>query len=103
MAQPTANYQARPHFWIVCCVVMTKGTVTMAKKTTPSKASGHPFTVGNEYRNRDGAYQVISINEPNMVIRYLDGRTLESPIALQARIWENIQGDDGNEFELELA
>jgi len=73
----------------------------MAKKITPAKAKGHPFTVGNQYCNRDGAYQVLSINEPNMVIRYLDGRTLESSIALQARIWENIQGGDEGEFELE--
>jgi hypothetical protein len=75
----------------------------MAKKTIPAKANGHPFTVGKQYRNREGEYQVISINEPNMVLRYLDGRTIESSIALQARIWENIQGDDGSEFELELA
>jgi hypothetical protein len=79
----------------------------MAKKTVPAqpvKRDAHPFTVGQQYRNRDGEYQVISINEPNMVIRYMDdGRTIESSIALQARIWENIQGDDGNEFELEFA
>lgn len=75
----------------------------MAKKTTPSKANGHPFMVGKEYRNRDGAYQVISINEPNMVIRYLDGRTVESSITLQARIWENIQDGDDSELELEPA
>ena len=78
----------------------------MAKKTVPVqpvKRDAHPFTVGKHYRNRDGEYQVVSISEPNMVIRYLDGRTIESSIALQARIWENIQGDDGNEFELEFA
>jgi hypothetical protein len=75
----------------------------MAKKTTPAKGDGHPFKIGKQYRNRDGDYQVISINEPNMVIRYLDGRTVESSIALQARIWENIQGGDDNDVELEPA
>lgn len=78
----------------------------MAKKPTPPptvKRDAHPFRVGQQYRNRDGEYQVVSINEPNMVIRYLDGRTIESEINLQRRIWENIQGDDGNEFDLELA
>lgn len=75
----------------------------MGKKPGPTKAVGHPFEVGKQYRNRDGEYQVISINEPNMVIRYLDGRAIESLIAVQARIWENIQSDDDNDFDLEPA
>ena len=61
----------------------------------------HPFKVGAQYHNRDGDYHVVSINEPNMVIRYLDGRTLESSILLQARIWENMQEGNGNDLELE--
>jgi hypothetical protein len=73
------------------------------KPILDSKGEAHPFKVGKQYRNRDGEYQVISINEPNMVIRYRDGRTVESSIALQARIWENIQHGDDNDFELELA
>jgi hypothetical protein len=60
----------------------------------------HPFKVGAQYHNRDGNYQVISIDEPNMVIRYQNGRTLESSIALQARIWENMQ--EGNDDDLDL-
>jgi hypothetical protein len=75
----------------------------MAKNPTSTKGVGHPFKVGKRYRNRNGEYQVISINDPNMVIRYLDGRTIESQIVLQARIWENIQGDDDNDFDLEPA
>ncbi|MCL4858563.1 MAG: hypothetical protein KJZ93_04125 [Caldilineaceae bacterium] len=71
----------------------------MKKKTPTVKEEGHPFKVGQQYQNRDGAYQVISIVEPNMVIRYGDGRTVESSIALQARIWENIQ--DGDDIEIE--
>lgn len=61
----------------------------------------HPFKVGAQYHNRDGNYQVISIDAPNMVIRYQNGRTLKSSIALQARIWENMQEDNGNDIEIE--
>lgn len=75
----------------------------MGKKPTPAKGDGHPFKVGEQYRNRNGEYQVVSINDPNMVIRYLDGHTIESQITLQARIWENIQGGDENDFDLEPA
>lgn len=67
-------------------------------KQTPLKV--HSFKVGAQYYNRDGAYQVISITDPNMVIRYQDGRTLESPISLQTRIWENMQ--EGSEGEIEV-
>jgi hypothetical protein len=74
----------------------------MAKKPSVTKEDEHPFQVGKQYLNRDGAYEVISISEPNMTIRYLDGRTVESSIALQARIWENIQDGDDNDFELEV-
>jgi hypothetical protein len=73
----------------------------MTKKITPLKEDEHPFQVGKQYRNRDGDYHVISITEPNMVIRYLDGRTIESSIILQARIWENIQESSDNDFALE--
>ncbi|RIK42761.1 MAG: hypothetical protein DCC55_07875 [Chloroflexi bacterium] len=71
----------------------------MKKRTRTVKDEGHPFKIGQQYRNRDGVYQVISISEPNMVIRYGNGRTVESPIALQARIWENIQDGDDGELE----
>ena len=63
----------------------------MAKNRSHKKAVRHPFKVGQQYQNRDGLYQVVSINEPNMVIRYQDGLTIESSITLQKRIWENIQ------------
>jgi hypothetical protein len=75
----------------------------MAKKPVPATVNGHPFHVGKHYRNRDGEYQVINISEPNMTIRFLDGRTVESAIVLQARIWENIQEGDDADFELEDA
>lgn len=70
---------------------------SMNKQTTMNE---HPFKVGAQYHNRDGDYQVISIDEPNMVIRYQNGRTLESSIALQARIWENMQ--EGNDGDIEI-
>ncbi len=72
---------------------------TMNQQT---KVYQHPFTVGAHFHNRDGDYQVISIDEPNMVIRYLDGRTLESLITVQARIWENMQEDNSSDLEFEL-
>ena len=85
----------------------------MTKKTThqkvnkqtnvhgKTKVDKHPFKVGAQYQNRDGDYHVISIDEPNMVIRYQDGRVIESSIALQARIWENLQENNGTELEIE--
>ncbi|MEZ4618726.1 MAG: hypothetical protein R2867_24875 [Caldilineaceae bacterium] len=78
----------------------------MAKKKVhkklQKKLNGHPFKVGQQYHNRDGRYQVVSIDEPNMVIRYQNGYTIESTIALQERIWENMQAgsDDGLELNL---
>lgn len=74
----------------------------MAKNPIIAKKDTHPFQVGKQYLNRDGAYEVISISEPNMTIRYLDGRTVESSIALQARIWENMQDGDDQDIELGL-
>jgi len=52
--------------------------------------SRHPFEVGRQYRNEDGVYTVLRIQEPDLVIQYENGRTLTSSIALQARIWERI-------------
>ncbi len=56
----------------------------------------HPFRVGEVYGNRLGAYRVVSIDEPNMIVRYDDGRLLESDIATLARIWENMQIEAGS-------
>lgn len=74
----------------------------IAKRITHPKSPEHPFEVGKQYQNREGDYHVISINDPNMVIRYRDGRLIESSIALQARIWENIQEDDANDLTVDL-
>lgn len=61
----------------------------------------HPFEVGKQYQNRDGLYFVVSIDEPDMVIRYKNGRTVESTIVLQARIWENMQEASGSGLDFE--
>lgn len=74
----------------------------IAKQITPLKNPEHPFEVGKLYQNRAGDYHVISINTPNMVIRYRDGRQIESSIALQARIWENLQENDVNDLTIDF-
>lgn len=66
----------------------------------------HPFVVGRRYRNRVGEYEVLSISDPNMIVRYRDGRTSEVNIDIQTRIWNNIRletvatDDDDPECEL---
>lgn len=53
----------------------------------------HPFRIGSTYANRNGSYEVVSLDEGrnHMVIRYVDtGNTLSTPIDGQARIWENM-------------
>jgi hypothetical protein len=52
------------------------------------------FQVGQKYRNRQGEYEVISIEGSKMVIRYLKGGTIETTVALQSRILENIQQEE---------
>jgi hypothetical protein len=51
----------------------------------------HPFKVGKKYRNRHDKYEVVSLEEPKMVIQYSDGEVLETSVKIQARIWRNIQ------------
>lgn len=74
----------------------------IAKQSSPVKSPVHPFEVGKLYQNREGDYHVISINTPNMVIRYRDGRQIESSIALQARIWENLQENEVNDLTVDF-
>ncbi|MGD8397434.1 MAG: hypothetical protein PVG11_01120 [Anaerolineae bacterium] len=54
----------------------------------------HPFEEGKLYRNRIGQYEVEEIDGDRMVIRYVDGGTLETSVNIQARIWENIQFEE---------
>ena len=61
------------------------------------------FKVGQRYRNRDGEYEVIALNGDMMTIRYTDGRTINSEVAWQSRIWERIREEEGSGAEeLEL-
>ena len=53
----------------------------------------HPFRVGEIYRNRLGPYEVVSIDEPVMTVRYTNGKVFTGDIATQARIWENMQDE----------
>jgi hypothetical protein len=38
----------------------------------------HPFQVGGKYRNRDGEYEVIRLDDRKMEIQYTSGRVLET-------------------------
>ncbi len=51
------------------------------------------FVVGGRYRNRHGAYQVLSIEGDRMTIRYDDGEVAEVTVEMQARIAANMQAE----------
>ncbi len=51
----------------------------------------HTFKVGKSYRNRYGRYQVLSIDEPKMHVRYEDGREINLTIAIQTQILAGIE------------
>lgn len=61
----------------------------------------HPFKVGETYRNELGEYEVVSIDESTMLIRYSDGNEQDAEIAFQQRIWERIQDEEAMEREAE--
>lgn len=63
----------------------------------------HLFEVGKTYRNRKGEYEVVSLDEPRMVIRYTDGSVLRTRVDVQARIWRNIQMEARVEQEKQRA
>ena len=54
----------------------------------------HPFEAGKEYRNRNGSYVVLAIEEPKMAIRYEDGHEALVTIATQARIWQAMKDEE---------
>ncbi len=54
----------------------------------------HPFEIGGKYSNRNGAYEVLSFEDDEMIILYENGRVQTVNIGIQARIWENIQTDE---------
>ena len=47
----------------------------------------HPFEEGKQYRNRNGSYHVIAIEEPKMRVRFEDGSEMNLNIAIQTQIW----------------
>jgi hypothetical protein len=54
----------------------------------------HPFEVGKTYRNRHGEYVVQAIDGGQMTIRYASGGSMNTSVAIQARIWENIHFEE---------
>lgn len=54
----------------------------------------HLFEVGEMYRNEIGRYEVLSIDEPKMLIRYEDDREHEVAIVTQTRIWQRIVDEE---------
>ena len=63
----------------------------------------NPFEVGETYRNNLGEYEVISIDEPNMTIQLEDGRTIETTVKLQARIWKRIKWEKRHKKQIKRA
>ena len=51
------------------------------------------FEVNETYANRKGKYTVLEVAPPKMRVRYEDGTEAELNVAIQARIWENIQSE----------
>jgi len=62
-----------------------------------------PFEVGKQYRNRKGAYTVLQLDGDTMLLRYADGSKATESVAMQARIWENIQDEEAYGEELDAA
>jgi hypothetical protein len=57
----------------------------------------HSFEVGEFYKNRDGTYEVVAIDDQSvkMVIRYVEsGEEKEVHVSLQERIWRNMGWDE---------
>jgi hypothetical protein len=60
------------------------------RKKTELADDGFSFEVGAMYENMKGAYQVVSIQNDSMVIRWDDGSEVVTPIDLQKRIIERM-------------
>lgn len=52
------------------------------------------FEVNGTYANRLGRYTVLEVGPSTMKIRYEDGKEAEVKIAIQERIWQNIQAEE---------
>jgi len=62
-----------------------------------------PFEVGKQYRNHKGTYTVLQVDGDTMILRYAGGSTAKESVALQARIWENLQDEEAYGEELDAA
>lgn len=51
------------------------------------------FEVGGTYTNRVGTYKVLEVGPQKMKVRYENGEEAELRIAIQERIWVNIQAE----------
>jgi len=49
------------------------------------------FEVGHKYKNMKGVYEVISINDDSMIIRWKNGEQISTPTDLQRRIIQRMQ------------
>ena len=49
------------------------------------------FEVGHKYENMKGVYEVISISDDSMIIRWKNGEQVSTSIDLQSRIIQRIQ------------
>ncbi len=63
----------------------------------------NPFKVGEKYRNNLGEYEVVSINGPAMTIRLTDGRTVDTTVNLQARIWKRVRWEKQHKKEVKAS
>ena len=55
------------------------------------------FEIGGTYENMKGTYEVVSIKNDTMVIRWQDGLQIETSIELQQRIIERMAFDKAEE------
>lgn len=65
-----------------------------------------PFKTGRIYKNRKGAYEVIRVDDKlgTMLIRYLGtGVEADTPIHIQARIWQNMGWEEQEETRRKAA
>jgi hypothetical protein len=63
------------------------------KKSEPAD-DGFNFEVGAMYENMKGVYQVVSIQNDSMVIRWNDGSEIVTPVELQRRIIDRMAHEE---------
>jgi hypothetical protein len=60
------------------------------KKKSEKADDGFKFEVGAMYENMKGVYEVISIQNDSMLIRWGDGNEVVTPLDLQRRIMDRM-------------